>query len=305
MTENKKEESAMRRMVNLGSIIVVSLVMSMSLTGCGTLTRDKPQTDEDIIQGQEGRTLWEAGLQYVKIVDRDKPGIANEHPESITSEQLRTVLSSLYVSDSILLKETQFPVFSPSELQVLSATLPNGFSQAGPEEDINFVTIGLHKGTIARERKTTTGRVFMSGGRLNIIFGKVHEVYRDKNPGTNQPIDRRLNPLLPGSRNFNSNPGVPIALDEGQAHYVDPETGEERSDWIIIDIATVLAIAKERGTGDDGRVSPELLEDVARSKQETGNLREDVGNLKGILFDMSDEIDRLKKEIEDLKENSE
>ena len=291
----------MRRMVNLGSIIVISLVMSMSLTGCGTLTRDKAPTDDEIILGQDGRTLWQAGLQYVKIVDRDKPGIANEHPESITSEQLRTVLSSLYVNNTILLRERQEPVFSPAELQILSATIPNGLSQVGPEEDITFVSIGLHKGTISRERKTNTGRVFMSGGRLNIIFGKLHEVFREKNPGTNQPIDRRLHPLLPGSRKFDSNPSLPIALDEGQSHYVDPETGEERSDWIIIDIATVLALAEERGSGDDGRVSPELLEDVARSKQETSNLREDVGSLKEILFDMSDEIDRLKKEIEDLK----
>jgi hypothetical protein len=295
----------MRRIVNLGSIIVASLVISIGLSGCGTLKRDKPQTDDEIIQGQEGRTLWEAGLQYVKIVDRDKGGIPNEHPDSITSEELRTVLSSLYVSNTILLREVQEPVFSPAELQVLSATIPNGLSQVGPEEDITFVSIGLHKGTIARERKTNTGRIFMSGGRLNIVFGKIHELYRDKDPGTNQPIDRRQNPLLPGSRNFDSNPGVPIALDDGQAYYIDPETGEERSDWIVIDIKTVLAVAAERGTGDDGRVSPELLEDVARSKQETGNLREDVGNLKGIIFDMSDEIDRLKKEIEGLKEKLE
>ena len=207
----------------------------------------------------------------------------------------------MYVNESVLFGEKQAPVFSPAELQVLSASIPNGLSQAGPEEDIVFVSIGLHKGTITKERKTITGRLFMSGGRLNIIFGKLHEVYRDKDPGTQQPIDRRLFPLLPGSRKTVSNPSLSLALDDGQAFYRDLETGEERSDWITIDIATVLAIAKERGTGDDGRVSPELLEDVARSKQATRNLREDVGSLKEILFDMSDEIDRLKKEIEDLK----
>jgi len=294
----------MRRIVKFGSLAAVSLMVVGGLSGCG-LTRDAAPTEDEIVLGQEGRTLWEAGLQYVKIVDRDKPGIANEHPESITSDQLRTVLSSLYVSQKSLFGEKQLPVFSPAELQVLSATIPNGLSQVGPEEDITFVGIGLQKGAITKERKTNTGRVFMSGGRLNIIFGLIHEIYRDKDPISGQPIDRRLHPLLPGSRKFDSNPSTGIALDEGQSHYVDPETGEERLDWIIIDIATVLAIAKERGSGDDGRVSPELLEDVARSKQETGNLREDVGNLKGILFDMSDEIDRLKKEIEDLKENSE
>ena len=294
----------MRRIVKFGSIAAVSLIFAGGLTGCG-LTPDAAPTDDEIVLGQDGRTLWQARLQYIKIVDSDKPGIANEHPEAISSEQLRTVLSSLYVSEKSLFGDKQSPVFSPAELQVLSAAIPNGFSQAGPEEDITFVTIGSHKGTISTESKTTTGRMFVSGGRLNIVFGLIHELYRDKDPITQQPIDRRLHPLLPGSRNFDSNPGTRIALDEGQAHYVDPETGEERSDWIIIDVATVLAIAKERGSGEDGRVSPELLEDVARSKQETGNLREDVGNLKGILFDMSDEIDRLKKEIEDLKEKSE
>lgn len=294
----------MRRIVKFSSIAAVSLMVAGGLSGCG-LTRDAAPTDDEIVLGQSDRTLWEAGIQYVKIVDRDKPGIANEHPEAISSEDLRTVLSSLYVGQKSVFGEKQVPVFSPAVLQVLGATLPNGLSQAGPEEDITFVTIGTHKGAIAQERKTTTGRVFMSGGRLNIVFGLLHEIYRDKDPITSQPIDRRLNPLLPGSRRFDANPGTRIALDEGQAHYVDPETGEERSDWIIIDIATVLAIAKERGTGDDGRVSPELLEDVARSKQETGNLREDVGNLKGIIFDLSDEIDRLKNEIEDLKEKTE
>jgi len=293
----------MRPIVKFGSIAAVCLMVAGGLTGCGTLTPDAAPTDDEIVLGQEGRTLWETRQQYIKIVDRDKPGIANEHPEAISSDQLRTVLSSLYVSEKGIFGEKQLPTFSPAELQVLSAAVPNGFSQAGTDEDITFVTIGQHKGTIAKERKTTTGRMFMSGGRLNIVFGLIHEIYREKDPITNQPIDRRLYPLLPGSRNTESNSSIRIALDEGQSHYVDPETGDERLDWIIIDIATVLAIAKERGSGDDGRVSPELLEDVARSKQETGNLREDVGNLKGIIFDMSDEIDRLKKEIEDMKAN--
>lgn len=291
----------MQRIVKFGSIALAALMVAGGLSGCGTLTPDAAPTDDEIVLGQEGRTLWQAGLQFIKIVDRDKPGIANEHPESITSDQMRTVLSSLYVSERGIFGEKQLPVFSPAELQVLSAAVPNGLSQAGPDEDITFVTIGQHKGTIAKERKTTTGRMFISGGRLNIVFGLIHEIYRDKDPITNQPIDRRLHPLLPGSRKFDSAPAIRVALDEGQSHYVEPEAGDERSDWIIIDIATVLAIAEERGTGDDGRVSPELLEDVARSKQETGNLREDVGSLKEILFDMSDEIDRLKKEIEDLK----
>jgi len=137
---------------------------------------------------------------------------------------------------------------------------------------------------------------------LNIIFGLTHELYREKDLATGQDVDRRINPLLPGKRKTDSDLSTRVALDSGQSFYLDPETGKERSDWLVIDIATVLATAKERKTGEnDGTVNPELLEDVARSKQETGNLRQDVGNMKEILFDMSGEIERLKKEIEDLK----
>jgi len=292
----------MRTIVKLSGIIAVSIALTGGLTGCGMLSRDKPATDADILMGQEGRTLWESSLQYVKIVNRDiASGIANEHPASISSDELRSVLAALYVNERTGLTMSENPLFSSSELQILSTAIASGLSQAASNEDINFVSIGTHKGLIAKERKTNTGRVFMSGGRLNIVFGLIHDLYREKDPATGQEIDRRINPLLPGKRTSDSNLATRVALDSGQSFYLDPETGKERSDWLVIDIATVLATAKERKTGEDGTISPELLEDLARSKQETGNLSQDVGNMKEILFDMSGEIERLKKEIEDLK----
>lgn len=292
----------MRNIVKLSGIIAVSIALTGGLTGCGMLSADKAETDAEILMGQEGRTLWESGLQYVKIVNRDlMGGIASEHPAAISSDELRTVLASLYVNERVGLTKSENPLFAPSELQILSTAIASGLSQAAPNEDINFVSIGAHKGLIAKERKTNTGRVFISGGRLNIIFGLVHELYREKDIATGQEVDRRINPLLPGKRKSDSNLATRVALDSGQSFYLDPETGKERSDWLVIDIATVLATAKERKTGDDGSISPELLEDIARSKQETGNLQQDVGNMKEILFEMSDEIDRLKQEIKDLK----
>ena len=292
----------MRNIVKLSGMIAVSVALAGGLTGCGMLTPDKAATDAEILMTQNGRTLWESDLQYVKIVNQDMPGgIASEHPATISSDELRTVLASLTVNERTGLTLSEQPMFSASELQILSTAIASGLSQAAPNEDINFVSIGTHKGLIAKERKTNTGRVFVSGGRLNIIFGLVHELYRTKDLATGQEVDRRLNPLLPGTRKSDSGLNTRVALDSGQSFYLDPKTGKERSDWLVIDIATVLAAAKERKTGDNGTVSPELLEDVARSKQETGNLRQDVGNLKEIIFEMNDEIDRLKQEIKDLK----
>jgi len=296
----------MHKIVKLGSVIAVSMILAGGLTACGggMFTRDKPKTDAEIVLGQEGRVLWESKLQYAKIVDRDVAGVANEHPTAITSDELRTVLSSLYITQkSLISRNKEVPLFSLGELHILSTAVANGLSQASSEEDINFVSIGTHKGLIAKEQKTTTGRLFISGGRLNIVFGLVHEIYKEKDTATGQEIDRRIHPLLPGTRKSEARMPVRIALDSGQSLYQDPETGKERADWLVIDIATVLAEAKKRKSGDTSSVTPELLEDVARSKQDAGNLREDVSGIKELLFEMSDEIERLKQQIEVLKAN--
>ncbi len=296
----------MRKIVKLGRVVAVSIILAGGITACGggLFTPDKAPTEDDVLLGQEGRTLWESGLQYVKIVNQDISTILNEQPEAIRSDDMRTVLSSLYVTEKKLFNKTENPLFSRSELPILSTAISSGLGQAQANEDVDFVSIGIHPGALAKERKTTTGRVFISGGRLNIIFGLVHEQYNDKDPYTKQPIDRRINPLLPGTRKFDSKPKVRISQDKGIAYYIDPKTGKERSDWIIIDIATVLATAKERKTGATGAVTPELLDDIARSKQEAGNLRQDVGNMKEVIFDMSEEIEQLKKQVEELKAKS-
>ncbi len=296
----------MQQIVRYSGVIAISLLLATGLTACGGgsfFKPDAPETDEEILQGQKGRTLWEAqqGLQYVKIVSQDTVAPPNDHPTIINADELRTVLSSLYVNVRIGLSRKELPLFSAGELQTLSTAMANGFSQAQPNEDINFVTIGKHKGLIAAESKTTTGRAFIKDGKLNIIFGLIHEEFRTHSKSTGQPIDRRLHPLNPGKRTFDSKPDVRVAVDKGQFYNIDPKTDKERADWIVIDIATVLANAKNRKGDNDGTVSPELLEDIARSKQETGNLRDDVSSIKEILFEMSDEIERLKQQIEDLK----
>ncbi len=284
--------------------IAVSLLVAGGVTACGgnLFKADAPLTEDKIIQAQQGRTLWEAGLQYVKIVDVDVPGVINAHPALISSSDMRTVLGSLYVVEKKLFKKHENPLFSRSELQILSTAIANGLSQAAANEDVTFVSIGIHPGALAKERKTTTGRVFVSDdGRLNIIFNKIHEQYNDKDPYTGQEIDRRVKPLLPGTRKFDAKPEVRIVQDKGIAYFTDPKTGKVRSDWIVIDLNTVLTTAKERQSGQSGSVTPQLLEDIARNKQETRNLRHDVGTLKEVIFDLSEQIDQLKKELESLK----
>lgn len=287
----------MRGILKYSATIATVVILSLGLSGCGNpLKKDEPEI------AIEGKTVFETGLQYVKIVDRDGAGISNDHPFSISTDNMRSVLESLYVTEKVLFKERQAPLFSNYELQILSTSLSSGLARAESSEDVTFVTIGAHQGALAKEKQTNTGRVFVSGGRLNIIFGKVREEYRDKDAYTGQEIDRRTNPLLPGTRKTDSEPQTRIALDNGQSYYIDPETGKERSDWIVIDIPTVLAtMAERRASADEGFLSPELKEDIARNKQETSNLREDMANIKEVLFEMSEKLDKLQKEMDEMK----
>ncbi len=290
----------MRSSIRLSFISVVSIALAAGLSGCSsTFKRDSQLTEDDILLAQDGRTLWQAKLQYVKIVNQDVANaLPNDQPISLTSDDLRSILQLLTVSGTRLFREVEMPLFSLGELQILGTAISAGLSQTGPNEDINFVSIGSHAGTLAKELKTTTGRVFVRDAKLNIIFGLVHQLYVEKDPITGQPIDQRLNPLLPGNRSSDSAPAIRVALGPGQAYYYDPETGKERTDWLVIDIATALAAIRERETDTTGLVAPGLLEDIARNKQQARKLRDDITNMKEIIFELQNDIDVLNKKIE-------
>ncbi len=287
----------MRGLVKYSGIVALSMTMMLGLSACGggSNKADEPE----VIITDDAKILYETGLQYVKVIPRDVPGVANQHPFQIAEDDMRTVLSSLYVSDRVLFQDRQIPLFAPGELQILSSGLSRGLAIAEPGEDLTYVTIDMHPGAISRESKTNSGRVFIdSQGRLNIIFGLVQELYRERDPITRQEIDRRVNPLLPGTRKFDSEPALQVALDNGQSYYVDPETGEERTDWLVIDIPTVLATARERaGESAEGTLSPELREDIARNKRDSQILRDEMANIKEILFEMSAEMEALREEL--------
>ena len=287
----------MQGIVKYSSIIALSVAMTVGLSACGNPFSKKSSDDDEVVMSQTGPVLWESNLQYVRMVERDQPG-TNQHPLPINQDEMREVLSSLYVNQRVLLRTQQVPLFSPGELQILSSTLAQGLNRAQPNEDITFVTLGVHAGAIAAERKTNSGRVFVdNNGRLNIIFGLVHQEYRDKDQYTGQEIDRRVNPLLPGTRKSDSEPATKIALDNGISYH--QEDGSERSDWVVIDIPTVLASAAERKGQDTGALTPEMREEIARTKRQTDNLTDDVANIKEVLFEMSEQLEQLKQQLDE------
>jgi hypothetical protein len=168
--------------------------------------------------------VWQSREQFVAISEQDGPESStppNDHPASLSSEQVRNALSSMVLATND--KHKQLPVFNQPEIDMLSQYIPEALHQAGPRDDVTFAIVG-HFSSFAdflKVRQVTTGRVFYKDGKLNIIFGIVHRDIKENE-------DRRLNPLTPGSRTRPVNLEDRIMALPGEQPFSKP-----RQDWVV------------------------------------------------------------------------
>ncbi|HOP40913.1 MAG TPA: hypothetical protein PLI53_07710 [Geobacteraceae bacterium] len=216
--------------------IAVLALICFGTAGCSTvksiLTSDK-----------EAKLLFKSRDQYVRIVKQDKvKGMKvqpNEQPVSLDADIIRNALSSLEI---MMPRENKsVPVFNKPELENLEKYLSRGLAEAGPEEDVIFAVIGDYRAVygLAKVPKYTSGRVFYAQGKLNIIFGKIQEDYKSYN--LYAPVDRRLDPLLPGSRSVPAKHVWRLLGQPDQEFYQGPDG--QRTDWVVLDLASMEARA--------------------------------------------------------------
>jgi hypothetical protein len=228
--------SCLKRCVMVFSSLLL-VVMCFGTVGCSLFKSNAAQSDAD-------RTIWHSREQNVRIVKQEvvKGGVVtqNDHPIILDSGQIRSALSFLEVRPTEA--EKPIPVFTAPELDVLCGKLSEALAQAGPDEDVTFAVVGQRKALygLARQRKVTTGRVFYREGKLNIIFGKmVDDINEENRHDYRADNDFRLNPLTPGSRiRPVSHKWVLEEQPDAQFH---ASGGMIRSDWLVLDLATMTA----------------------------------------------------------------
>jgi hypothetical protein len=217
-------------------IFAVLILFCFGAAGCS-------QVKSIIPSDKDAKLLFKSRDQYVRIVKQDAvKGMKispNEHPVSLDAGQIRSVLSSLEIM--LPKQDKSVPVFAKPELETLEKYLSQGLAEAGPDEDVVFAVIGDYRAVygFAKVPKYTSGRVFYREGKLNIIFGKIQEDY--KSYGLYAPVDRRTDPLLPGSRSVSSE-HVWRLLGQPDQSFYSSNTGV-RSDWVILDLASMEARA--------------------------------------------------------------
>jgi len=180
--------------------------------------------------GKVVRSLWNERDQYLEIVKQDHPEgsmpVANSHPANVSAERLSSIFSSLELR--MPNKNQSTPLLNPTGIRILSEKISQGLAEAAPDEDVTFAYIGnypiLAMMAILKEDQVTTGRVFVQDGKINIIFGKLHEKVNEKE-------DRRLNPYLPGSREMVMPQELMLVEKPGGESFT-----RKRPDWLVFNL---------------------------------------------------------------------
>jgi hypothetical protein len=237
----EKAVTGLKKGMILGVMFFLLAVLILS-AGCSIF---KSSPDASPVDAE--RTIWHSRESNVRIVKQDgtsgKTFLQNDQPIKLDSGQIRTALAALEVR--LPGSDKTIPVFTGSELDTLCPKLSEGLALAGSDQDVTFVIVGLRKALygLAKQRKVTTGRVFYREGKLNIIFGKMVEDlvkggstleydYQAQN-------DYRLNPLIPGSRSKSVKHSW--ILDENPDMQFYAEGGMYRTDWVMLDLASMAA----------------------------------------------------------------
>lgn len=226
--------------------------------------------------------LWQFRDQYVRIEAQESGSVPNQHPVKFAPDQIRHLLASLTVQRDTKL----YPVFTETELKLISEPITKALSMARAEDDVSFAIVGMHPGLLTNENRVITGRIFFQQQQLQIVFGLLHEEINEKQ-------DRRLYPFTLGSRSGSlESTKWKLQTSAGQVLVA------ERPDWIALTPKTVLAQA----------VSTQLLkpEQVAREtaqvRQETTRLNSEQKQLLENTSRLQQEVSQLKQEVTTLKQ---
>jgi len=139
---------------------------------------------------------------FVQLVKRDakEAGKPNAHPVQINAEQLAEVLSRMTCKTA---GETR-KLFNEEEVLRLSRAASGALAVANADQDFVFRTAVRHMDFgLLGQKMVNSGRIFVEGGRLNILIGtqlsdallavrQGMQPFQPMNPGTRSKVSARV-----------------------------------------------------------------------------------------------------------------
>lgn len=190
-------------------------------------------------------SVWELQGRYVRLAPQS--GAPNEHPVQLSEAELAAALAVIEVRTTPTKRfnrktseDIQTPVFDEKETEVLGKALALGLARATPGQDVVFLITGDHDVGVRglfKNHDLNAGRAFYRDGRLNLLFGEVHEAHHES--GNKRGLIGAGDAPSLGSRNVPMERDWQILERPGirQHHQGD----DVRRDWVEIDVPVVLA----------------------------------------------------------------
>lgn len=235
--------------------IMLVLAASMVLPGCSTLDAvgrgalgmsADSKTPVARLASQKGPEIYRGKYSFVRLAPSET-GAAASQSRAIDAGQLAAALSAL------TLRNGQ-PVFVAEELDEIVPHLSYGLEQAKANEDVVFAVSGTHGSRLMSSHLVTTGRMFVTDGQLNLIFGLLQSAF-DVERLSHQPTKV----FTPGSR-------LRVAAEPATAAggaWLPSASG--RSDWLVLPLdrlaATVpAAVPSETAAEAPPRAAPTAVD---------------------------------------------
>ncbi|MGV0006068.1 MAG: SHOCT domain-containing protein [Candidatus Porifericomitaceae bacterium WSBS_2022_MAG_OTU9] len=230
----------------------------------------------------EGRSVWQSGEQYVRIVPAEESG--NQHPVTLEPALLSHSLAQVMVKqERHFLYYGQYdptPLLPPQLAGTLGLALHRALAEAAENEEIVFLVQGTYKTlSVLREVRGTTGRAFYRDGILNIVFGEV--LRSDQEGGTFSSDVRGLDyetkratkyRLASRSRSLDSGwqflPGDGISLKGS------------RADWVELNLEGLAATVPPPEQAPAAVVSPAAEQERRRVLLDMARMRKDIDQLR-------------------------
>ncbi len=244
------------------------------------------------------KKIWRDQEQYIALAPQDKDGetpSANQHPVTLAPIDVQDALRSLelWVEGGLFRNEAAVRVFTDAQTSVLARYLAEALETAKPREDVVFVVRGYGRVAfdVAKERFWTSGRVFYTDGRLNLIVGS-YQVKKDR--GIKQAeaahgiLDNYKDIFFEhGSRHRRSKMPGQIVSTAG-IDFAAAQGATSRPDWIRIDVDAAKIAYRE------GQIPQEERERTEKVKAEAAKLTMERRQMR-------EEMARLRQELKELK----
>lgn len=177
-----------------------------------------PDTAPD---GRDRPRVWQIHeFTAIRYAPSEAGAPANQHPAQVQPEGLKQALATIKTP----VKGGTETLFTADELSELVGPLAQAFSQARPNEDVILLCTSRSGGFIG-PAYSTTARLFVQGGNLNLIVDSVRLQFVDRYRGTGVVPD-----LSFGSRDKATGARIESSI-----------ATQKRSDWIQLPMGTMPA----------------------------------------------------------------